>query len=354
MTLTASCGSLYDKDMQSSRIASCLLLCLLLGAVTSKAQSVDALIAAYSGKAEWNQAEQTLRFKTSGSINFAPAGVRSFIWNIPPSVKMVRIGKQVTVNGAFHTRTSVCIAGEDRKSSVVYGTDERFWPQRHQVMPFRVCTFQNFGGVMTVSNLTSLNPRGFHVRGWDQVVHVAYCNFIDNRGGWGNHSDGFEGGNGSTVDHCYFASGDDIIKVYFNVTVNDTTIKMIQNTVPIQLGWGDYSDGAVGTFHNLTVLGDGGRRNQGNAVISGHQGHYTVTLNIDGCRIENPNGTLVNLRKNTMTLRGSITNAIIRLKRYSSGHQAGTNLLMICGSTAQRANYDCDNVDFGRSVPGKD
>ena len=222
--LTGPCVSPYVIDMQFFRVVFCLLVCLVMGVVVSKAQSVEALVAAYSGKAEWGQAEQTLRFKTSGNINFAPAGVQSFIWNIPSSVKMVRIDKGVRVNGAFHSRTSVCIAGEDRKSSVVYGTDERFWSQRHQVMPFKVCTFQNFGGVMTVSNLTSLNPRGFHVRGWDHVMHVSHCNFIDNRGGWGNHSDGFEGGNGSTVDHCYFESGDDIIKVYFNVTVTDTTI----------------------------------------------------------------------------------------------------------------------------------
>jgi hypothetical protein len=194
---------------------------------------------------------------------------------------------------------------------------------------------------MTISNLTSLNPRAFHIRGWEHVVHAVSCDFIDRRGGWGNHSDGFEGGDGSTVHDCYFESGDDIIKVYFNITVTDTTIKMVQNSVPIQLGWGNYSDKAVGTFRNLTVLGDGGRGNEGNAIISGRQGRYDVTINMDGCHIENPKGTLVSLREDSMTLRGSITNAHIRLKSYAGELQKGKNLLTVCGSTEKRASYDC-------------
>lgn len=314
---------------------------LLTAAAASASQPVERLAASYSGDVAWDPATATVRFTRSGQIHFAEAGVRSFIWQIPPEVKQVRIAKGVTVNGAFHSRASVSIAGEDRKTSIVYGADEQSWPQKHGAKAYEICTFQNFGGVMTISNLTSLNPRAFHVRGWKQVVHVASCDFIDNRGGDHNHSDGFEGGDGSTVHDCYFESGDDIIKVYFDVTVTDTTIKMIRNSVPIQLGWGDYSNGAVGTFKNLTVLGNGGRGAAGNAVISGQEGRFDVTVNIDGCRIENPNGALVSLREDSMTLRGAITNAQIRLKQYAGKYQNGRNLLTVCGSDAKRAAYDC-------------
>ena len=314
-----------------------LLTCPLIG----PAQSVDQLAATYSGKLAWDQATATLRFTSSGNINFAKEGARSFIWQIPADVKQIRIAKDVTVNGAFHSKESVSITGEDRKTSVIYGTDEQRWSQNRDIKAFTICTFQNFGGVMTLSNLTSLNPRGFHVRGWDKVVHAVSCDFLDRRGGHHNNSDGFEGGDGSTVHACYFESGDDIIKVYHDVTVTDTTIKMITNTVPIQLGWGNYSDGAVGTFRNLRVLGSGGRGAEGNAIISGRQGRYAVTVNIDGCHIENPNGTLVSLREDTMTLRGTITNAHIRLKSYAGEFQRGKNLLTVGGSSDRRANYDC-------------
>ena len=179
------------------------------------------------------------------------------------------------------------------------------------------------------------------MRGWDKMVHAVSCDFLDRRGGYHNNSDGFEGGNGSTVHDCYFESGDDIIKVYHNVTVTDRTIKMITNSVPIQLGWGNYSDGAVGTFRNLRVFGDGGRGSEGNAIISGRQGRYRVTVNIDGCHIENPNATLVSLREDSMTLRGAITNAHIELKSYAGKFQMGTNLLTVCGTTERKAAYDC-------------
>lgn len=324
------------------RLKLAIAVCVVcFAAVSVSSQSLEQLRSAYSGKLAWDKAAATVRFTESGAINFTNAGAKSFIWQIPPEVKQVRIAKGVTVNAAFHSKASVTIAGEDRKTSIVYGTDERSWADQHRLNAYEICTFQNFGGVMTISNLTSLNPRGFHVRGWRQVVHAAYCDFIDNRGGWGNHSDGFEGGDGSTVDHCYFESGDDIIKVYFKITVTDTTIKMIRNTVPIQLGWGNYSDGAVGTFKNLTIFGDGGRPNEGNAIISGRHGRYTVTINIDGCQIENPNGTLVSLREDTMTLRGAITNAHIKLKSYAGEFQKGRNLLTVCGTTERKAAYDC-------------
>jgi hypothetical protein len=289
----------------------------------------------------WDAATATVRFTGSGAIHFTNGGAKSFIWQIPAEVKQVRLAPGVTVNGAFHAKASVMIAGEDRKTSVVYGTDEPRWSQSRGIKAFTICTFQNFGGVMTISNLTSLNPRGFHVRGWDNVVHAVACDFLDRRGGHHNNSDGFEGGDGSTVHDCYFESGDDIIKVYHDVTVTDTTIRMITNTVPIQLGWGDYSDGAVGTFRNLRVLGSGGRGAEGNAIISGRKGRYDVTVHIDGCHIENPNATLVSLREDTMTLRGAITNANIKLKSYAGEFQKGTNLLTVCGTTERKATYDC-------------
>ena len=314
---------------------------LIVGATITFAQTVEQLQSAYSGKLAWNELDATLRFTSSGDFNFTSAGLKSFIWQVPPEVRQIRIAPGVTVNGAFHSKASVTIAGEDRKTSVVYGTDEQRWSQSRRIKAFTICTFQNFGGVMTISNLTSLNPRGFHVRGWDNVVHAVSCDFLDRRGGHHNNSDGFEGGHGSTVQDCYFESGDDIIKVYHDVTVTDTTIKMITNSVPIQLGWGDYSDGAVGTFRNLRVFGSGGRGNEGNAIISGRQGRYRVTVNIDGCHIENPTGTLVSLREDSMTLRGTITNAHIKLKSYAEEFQKGKNLLTVCGSLEKCASYDC-------------
>lgn len=338
----------HETLMLKPAIAVCVVV---LTAANASSQSIEQLRSAYSGKLVWDNATATVSFAESGAIHFTNAGERSFIWLIPPGVTKVHIAKGVTVNGAFHSNGSVTITGEDRKTSIVDGTDEQKWSQKRGIKAFTICTFQNFGGVMTISNLTSRNPRGFHVRGWDKVVHAVSCDFLDQRGGHHNNSDGFEGGDGSTVHDCYFESGDDIIKVYHDVTVTDTTIKMVTNTVPIQLGWGDYSDGAVGIFRNLRILGEGGRGAEENAIISGRKGRYGVTINIDGCHIENPNATLVSLREDSMTLRGTITNAHIQLKSYAGAFQKGTNLLTVCGTTERKMTYDCGNVDRSPSTP---
>ena len=66
-----------------------------------------------------------------------------------------------------------------------------------------------------------------------------------------------------------------------------------------------------------------------------------VTVNIDGCHIQNPNGSLVNLHEDSMTLRGNITNADIRLKSYGGKHDAGKNLLQVCGSNLRKSAYQC-------------
>ena len=155
-----------------------------------------------------------------------------------------------------------------------------------------------------MDNLTMLNPYSFFVRSFAQEAHLKDCTFLDYRGGGGNHSDGFAGGDGSTVDGCYFATADDAIKLYDDITVTNTTIEMVQNCVPIQLGWGDYPDGAVGTFKNLTIVGSRGRTNSDNAVISGRRGKYTVTLHIDGLHVRNPNAVLVSLWGEDMILEG--------------------------------------------------
>ena len=49
----------------------------------------------------------------------------------------------------------------------------------------------------------------------------------------------------------------------------------------------------------------------------------------------------MSLREDSMTLRGSITNAHIKLRSYAGEFQKGKNLLTVCGSSAKRASYDC-------------
>lgn len=311
-------------------------------------QSVADLRASYSGETDWNSASGTLTFSTTGVVTFAKKSVAvQHFWKVPTDVKEIVIGEDVRVTCAFHTSANCTIRGVNRKSSVVYGTDVRSWAQTNNVKAFEHCQFQNFGGTMTIRNLTSKNPFGFHVRGWGKKIMVSYCDFIDTRGGSGNHSDGIEAGDGSVIDNCYFETGDDIFKIYFDNTITNCTVNMVENAVPIQLGWGNYSNGAVGTFKNLTITGNSGRGNKGTyPVICGRTGKYDVTINIDSCTIVNPNAHLVMLWDDNddgifeKTVRGSITNAFIDIKGYSN-YLLGTSLLNVCGSDERKSDYNC-------------
>lgn len=303
------------------------LLVSILFLSNSYSQSVSEFQKQYSGKCTWKADSGVLKLETSGAINFTEKGVKGFLWDVPEEVKKIIISANTTVNGGFHTKGDCTISGENRKTSVVYGTETQSWPQKNNIKAFEISSFEAHGGTMTLQNMTSLNPRSFHVRGLGAVIHLKDSDFIDTRGGSGNHSDGIAAGDGSTVDNCYFETGDDVIKVYNDITVTNTTINMIQNAVPIQLGWGDYPDGAVGTFKNLTIIGNSGRGNPGgsNAIINGRTGKYSVTINIDGLSIDNPTASMVNLFDDNndgnfeKTLKGTLKNVSIKnIKRYST------------------------------------
>lgn len=306
------------------------------------AQTVPELIESYSGKAEWNAEKSELTFTSAGVITFENKGLpKQHFWNVPKDVKTVVIEADVRVVGAFHTQADCTIKGKHRKTSMVYGTDIRNWAQTNEVKAFRHCQFQNLGGTLTIQNLTSLNPFGFHVRGEGNLVMVSDCDFIDNRGGAGNHSDGIEGGDGSLIENCYFETGDDVIKVYHDLTVKNCTINMIQNAVPIQLGWGNTGDD-TGTFINLTIIGNSGRGNDDRAIIVGRSGEYTKTINIQGCNIKNPNASWISLRGEKMVVNGEVSNATIEIEKHWSKYAEGKSNMVICGNTKKLNKYECN------------
>ncbi len=315
---------------------------------SASAQSIDDFKVKYSGTFNWNKEKGILKFETSGAINFENKGVKSFLWDVPAEVKKIVINANTTVNGGFHTNSECSIIGEDRKTSVVFGTELQGWPQLNKVKASTISSFETHNGDLTIQNITSLNPRSYHVRGLKSKVHLKDCDFIDNRGGNGNHSDGIAAGDGSTVDNCYFETGDDVIKVYNDIMVTNTTIKMVKNTVPIQLGWGNYPNGAVGTFKNLTIIGNSGRGNPkgSNPIIAGRSGEYTVTINIDGLVIDNPTASILNLFDDQAdevfekTIKGTLSNVKIKnIKRYTN-QLKGTDELKIFDTNGKEISKD--------------
>lgn len=338
------------------------------------AQSVSDFQRRYSGNTCWDASSGTMTIKSSGYLNFQgknnPSsnhrnGAGYFIWNVPTSVNKIVIESCVTVNAAFHSEANLTIEGENRRTSIIYGTEIQDWEDNSGAGAitdiYRYSALQNFGGTLTVNNLTILNPKGYAIRSWARPLKVSDVNVIDTRGGSQNHSDGFLGGAGTEIDNCYFETGDDNIKVYFpNMSITNCTFNMVENSVPIQLGWGSYSNGGVGNFSNIRVVGSSGRYSAGNAVIGGGQnGSGTVNVNIDGLFIDNPNGTMVNFRSPGQALEGTITNAKISLSKYwgplPEGGNKNNNSIRICGSNPPGGNpspynANCTSTNYGGST----
>lgn len=342
------------KIKYSSLIFLLNIVAIFLFASNLQGQSVAELMKNFSGKSKWNEKTKTLYFKSSGEINFTDkAGdgtdlendCKNNFWKVPRKVKTIIIGKNTKVTGAFHTYSNITIKGEDRKTSIIYGTPLQTWTDKNNpcgvdLKEWYYAQIQVFKDTAHIQNLTMLNPFSYFVRGFGPVIKMKDCDLIDNRGGHHNHSDGFCGGDGSVVENCYFECGDDVFKAYFDYKVINCTIKMVTNSVPIQLGWGNYSNGAVCNFKNLTILGSTGRYASENAIICGRKGTYKVTLNIDGLKIDNPNAVFVKLFEESMEVDGHIKNADINVKQYY-GKNKGIDKLIICGSQNRKNHYKC-------------
>jgi hypothetical protein len=315
------------------------------------AQTVNDLIANYTGTAVWNAGSSTMTFVTSGEIAFLSGFGRTTNnasrWDVPAGVHRITIAANVTVTGQFKYNSSgnYVVAGQHRYTSRLYGTPEQRFTQNRGLSAVDFSTILTANNTVTVSNLTSFDPKGYHIRGGSGgPVHVSNCDFLDTRGGRQNNSDGYVGGGGSVVRDCFFETGDDIFKVYWGTTAyTDNIVRMVPNTVPIQFGWGDYGSGAVGNFTNLIVLGTEGRGTD-RRIIDANTGSYTKTLNLTGCDIQNPNSTLIRLGDSGQTANVTINNAYIQVKQHSTVNTGSTLNANICGGAPPAASYDCRAV----------
>ncbi len=331
--------------------------------MTFAQDSFDALKAAYNGNVEWDAASSTVTFTSSGTIDFTfkannwsdnysgkTLHAANWIWNVPTTVHRILIRKNVTVTGGFHMRGPISIEGEDRKTSILFGTNLQTWadannPAKKDLDEWYYCQIQTFNGTCNIRNLTILNPFSFAVRGWGPQVHMKKVDVIDNRGGWHNHSDGFEGGDNSTIDSCYFETGDDIIKVYFmNLRVTNTDIKMIQNSVPIQFGWGNYNNGASAVFENCRIFGTLGRGSDRRIIDNAGSTTKNKTIVMNNCIIENPNGTLFRSAvavSAPYAINVTINNSKVAVNAYEVAPYNVNGTRTICGSVQKLNFFEC-------------
>ncbi|WAJ71805.1 hypothetical protein [Catenovulum adriaticum] len=245
----------------------------------------------YSGQYHWHSQTKTLTFLSSGSLNSGHQG-----WDIPKQIKTLKIAKNVKVQGRFNVFHSLEIKGQNAVTSLIYGTPIKRYNKLNNGCGLCKSAILARGEIQVkITNLTSLDPYGFHFTGKDgaQLI-IDGVRAIDARGGHQNNSDGVSAASGTIIRNSYFETADDVIKVYADITVENTMIKMIGNTVPIQFGWGSYGNNATAVFNNVTIIGEAGRNNTGNAVIDARKGRYTKNLILDKVTIINLNSALIN------------------------------------------------------------
>jgi hypothetical protein len=217
----------------------------------------------YTGETSWDAATGSLTFKSSGKM---PEGKEEFFWQVPPEVKRIHIEPNVTVEGGFRVgfrspENRLHIGGGDRKTSVVMGTETGRWTADNEVAENDKWKYGTISvladATVHVSNLTSKNPRGYHVSGYANrsVLHVSQCDLLDTRPGQNNNSDGFIGSAGSTISDCFISTGDDAIKAYHDMAIRNVTIEHHRNGAPIQFGWGGETGRAKIEIENLTIKG---------------------------------------------------------------------------------------------------
>ena len=249
----------------------------------------------YSGDVEWDDQTATLTFQTSGTM---PDSKEDFFWQVPARVKRIVIDANVQVRGGFRVlyrekANPLHIVGKDRKSSVIFGTDEDAWTDRNGVSENEKWKYSSISviedAVVHVSNVTCLNPRGYIISGYanDAVIHVDSCSLLDTRAGNNNNSDGFAGAGGSSVIDSLISTADDGIKIYNDITIENTTIEHHRNGAPLQFGWGGKTETVSAQINGLIIKGVDRENRYNMAPMTWERGNDSVrNVSINGLEIE--------------------------------------------------------------------
>jgi len=226
-----------------------------------------------------------------------PDTKEGFFWNVPSFVKRIVVDADVRVTGGFRVRyrkpdNPLRIEGHNRHTSVIFGTSHEAWTVRNGVMENDKWRYSAISvvedAVVHVSNLTALNPRGYLISGYANhaVLHVDSCSLLDTRKGDTNNSDGFIGADGSSITRCFISTGDDAIKVYNDITINDVTIEHHRNGAPLQFGWGGESRDVTAAIRSLVIRGADPEHRYNMAPLTWEKGSGgTRNVTIDGLEV---------------------------------------------------------------------
>lgn len=290
-----------SMDMRKRGLRDSLMLMLMIGLLSAlmPVLSADLSVPAasnleYSGRALWDESAKSLTFTTSGGF---PPTKEGFYWMVPSGVRRIVIGRDVMVTGGLRVgyrepSNPLRIEGIDRDSSVIFGTPEKQWTSENQIPENEKWKYGAISVLadarVYVSNLTSRNPRSYHVSGYANrsVIHMDQCSLFDTRGGDNNNSDGFIGSAGSSIKNSLIDTLDDGIKIYHDIEIENVTIRQHRNGAAIQLGWGGEGGEAKASIRNLTIIGGNPEQLYNMAPFSWEAGtNESRHISIDGLKV---------------------------------------------------------------------
>ena len=338
-----------------------------------------------SGKATWENSTGTLRI--TASVNWGGDNdLETFYFQPPIEVKTIVIGANVTVTGGFRFRHGVTLRGEDRNSSVIYGTSTVAWargPNKVDNSPdcnkttgddrAADCLKWKYGAISSeyvpqgdtirISSLTLLNARTYNITAFSVPIKVDNVFMFEQRAEESiSNCDGFGSGPGSSITNSTIDVTDDAIKLYGNLTVKNVTIVAHRNGAPFQLGW-NIEPTSTHTLENVLIKGTDPQRQYNCGLFSWKStvANTIRTINVNGLRTQNlenariwsgtgwVNYPLFEIRSNNARLNITDTNASVQAATAAFPTATGTLNLNICGSSALIASYNCGS---GNSVTG--
>jgi hypothetical protein len=254
------------------------------------------------GKASWNENSGTLRIFSSVDWGGDDA-VETFYFEPPTEVKTIIIGTNVTVTGGFRLKSGITIKGEDRNTSVIFGTNTVTWATgANKVNDSPNCNVTSgddrasdcrkwqysaisaiylpAGDTVKVSSLTILNARTYNITSIYYPIQVDNVTLKERRTKMGiSNCDGFGAGHGSSISNSLIDVSDDALKLYRNMTVKNVTIIAQRNGAPFQLGWSSEPTCTI-SLENVLVYGTDPQQQYNTGLFSWKSTTTNSTRNI--------------------------------------------------------------------------
>ena len=333
-----------------------------------------------AGKATWDETTGTLHIKES-VVWGGDDDVESFYFMPPTEVTTILIGANVTVTGGFRCTHGLTIRGEDRSTSVIFGTNTVAWargPNKADDSPdcnkttgddrAADCLKWSYGAIsalilplgdtLRISSLTLRNARTYNITSTIFPIRVDNVLMIERRTEESrSNCDGFGAGSGSAITNSTIDVTDDAIKLYRGMTVRNVTIIKRRNGAPFQLGWHSEPTSSH-SIENVIVRGADPEALYNCGLFSWKSPTASTkrTIQIDGLKTEGLqnaklwNGTgwvphpLFELRSPNAEFKLSARNVDMKSAAATLPSSVGNFTLDVCGSNAVVNTYQCGDI----------